>query len=101
MKPLGQHLYQKHPLCLRLPTDLHTAVVQIAARDGLSISEWVRTLIYRHIYNDSPTADDGYMQGRVLGYQAAMQTLRHAFESIPMSIDDAMPLIQAGMRRPG
>jgi hypothetical protein len=92
------HNPRQDPICLRLPPDMRVAVTQLAEQQGLNISEWIRELIYRAIYGEAPGVDQGYMQGRALGFQVALQGLQTALfeaeERLPPSAEAALPFLQ-------
>jgi hypothetical protein len=64
---------KKGPICFRLPDDLHMAINQMAEAQGLTTSELVRDILYRLVYNDVPTVDEGFIAGRTLGLSVALK----------------------------
>lgn len=91
---------KNRPLCIRLSTDLHIAVTQLAQNQGMSISEWVRDMLYRIVYNNAPGVEEGYIQGRQIGVAATFSVIRRAIEQavqeLPTTAEDAIPLTQLG-----
>lgn len=94
------------PLCLRLPDDLHLAVVQLAANAGMNTSEWMRDVLFRVVYGEPPGVDEGYTQGRQIAVAATFAVVREAISqalaSLPATAEEAIPLGQVGSpgRRP-
>jgi len=88
------------PLCVRLPDDLHLAVIQLAQDNGMSPSEWMRDMLFRLIYGAPPGIEEGYLQGRNIGIAAAMKTIhlavKNAIDAMPGTVEEAMPLTQLG-----
>jgi hypothetical protein len=83
-------------ICARLPPDLHAAVAEMASSAGITTSEWVRDMITRIVYGQPPGIDEGYRQGRALGFRMMHLAFRQAWENAPDTIEAAMPIIQAG-----
>jgi len=83
------------PLCVRLPDDLLAAVHQHAEQSGVTTSEWIRDLIFRVVYGEPLGMDEGYVQGRNVGYRILLMACREAWQHAPATIEDAIKLIQA------
>lgn len=49
------------------------AINQMAEAQGLTTSELVRDILYRLVYNDVPTVDEGFIAGRTLGLSVALK----------------------------
>lgn len=84
------------PLCFRLPVDLHQAVEHAAANANMSISEWVRDMLYRVVYADPPGVQEGYLAGRALGLRLMNEQFRQAALALPESVEEAMTLALNG-----
>jgi hypothetical protein len=82
------------PICLRMPQDLHAAIEQLSAQAGLSTSEWIRDVLYRAIYGEPPGENQGYVNGRQIGYQILMLAFRDASRSVPESAEEAMKVLR-------
>jgi hypothetical protein len=89
------------PLCLRLPPDLRAAIASAAEASGLTLSEWVRDMLHRIIYNEPPGIEAGYMQGRALGFtltrSVLLEALGEAAQTVPTSLEEGMARIQRGV----
>jgi hypothetical protein len=92
--------YKNKPLCLRLPDDLHLAVVQLARDANMNTSEWMRDVLFRVVYGEPPGVDEGYAQGRQIATAAALALIRdavlQAVASLPATAEEAIPLTQGG-----
>lgn len=84
------------PLCFRLPPDLHAAVEDAAAAAGITTSEWIRDMLHRLVYGVPPGIEEGYIQGRQLGMRVLQLTVAEAWKAMPITVDDAMAMLQAG-----
>lgn len=84
------------PLCFRLPPDLHAAVASMAENAGISTSEWVRITLHQIVYGQPPGIDDGYIQGRQLGFRVMMLYFNEAWKNKPNTVDEAMAMLQVG-----
>jgi len=86
------------PLCFRLPPDLYAAVTEMAEAEGVTTSEWVRDMLQRIVYGQPPGIDEGYMQGRSLGFRMMHVAFRDAWAQMPTDVHEAMQRIQAEAR---
>ena len=84
------------PLCLRLPADLHAAVVQMAEASQITTSEWVRDMLFRIVYGTPPGIDEGYMHGRALGMRIVHHALKTAADHLPTTAEEAQAMLQLG-----
>ena len=78
------------PVCVRLPLDLHHAVEHAAANANMSVSEWVRDMLYRVVYADPPGIQEGYLAGRSLGLRLMNEQFRQCALALPDSVEEAM-----------
>jgi hypothetical protein len=85
----------KGVLSIRLTPDILAAAAAYAEQAGVSLSEWVREVVYRAVYKEPATMDQGYMQGRAIGYQVVVQTLRQLEENLPPSVEEGSRYLQS------
>jgi|SRR5882672_6919503 len=85
-------MQRRGPLCLRLPEDLQAAVYQLAEENGVSPSEFVRDLIFRVVYGEPLGINEGYMQGRALGFRVLQLALSRL--EMPSTAEDAVQFLQ-------
>ena len=84
------------PRCFRLPPDLDAAIDQAAEAAGITPSEWIRDMLHRIVYGEPPGIEEGYIQGRQLGFRVMQLGLAELWKTLPGNVDDAMGMIQAG-----
>jgi hypothetical protein len=87
------------PVCLRLQADLEAFVRDIAASQGITVSEWIRLLISNAVYGQAPDVDAGYNQGRAFGLKLAHEMIRKAAELMPQTHEEAV--VYFGLAGPG
>jgi len=87
------------PICIRLPPEMETITREIVAAQSITLSEWVRMLIYNAIYGNTPDVNEGYMQARTLALKLATEMLRRANEMLPQNYDEAVSYF--GLAGPG
>lgn len=79
----------KDLICFRLPPDLRTAAENFVAEHGITLSEWCRILMAQAL-GQGVTVDEGYMQGRALGWQVARALLTSASQQLPSTYAEAI-----------
>ncbi|MGH7177181.1 MAG: CopG family transcriptional regulator [Tepidisphaeraceae bacterium] len=79
-----------NPMCLRISDDLRYAVDDLAAKAGLSTSEWIRTALFQIVYGEPPGIDQGYMAGRQIGFRMMQAAFHEAWGIMPTTIEEAM-----------
>lgn len=84
------------PICVRLPPDLLAAVTEMADSSGITLSEWLRDMVARLVYGQPLGIDEGYLQGRALGFRVMHLAFQQAWAQAPKTIAEAMPMLQAG-----
>lgn len=82
-------------ICTRIPDGMDAAVDALVAAQGVSISEWLRNLVYQAVYQQSPTFDDGYFQGKNLGLHYALVRTQEAFRESAQTPEEALAYLQA------
>jgi hypothetical protein len=68
----------------------------MADNAGITTSEWVRDMLQRIVYGQPPGIDEGYMQGRALGFRVMHLAFRNAWDASPTNVDDALAMVTAG-----
>jgi antitoxin component of RelBE/YafQ-DinJ toxin-antitoxin module len=78
---------------LRIPDDLRAALYQAAETHGVTVSEWIRGLIHQAAYNERLGVDDGYAQGKAIGYMIATRIIARGMKdlagNIPATVAEA------------
>jgi len=74
---------------------METAVDSLVAAQGVTISEWLRNLVYQAVYQQSPTFDDGYFSGKNLGLHYAIVRTQEAFREGAQTPEEALAYLQA------
>jgi len=82
-------------ICTRIPDGMDAAVDALVAAQGVSISEWLRNLVYQAVYQQSPTFDDGYFQGKSLGLHYALVVAQEAFRDSAQTPEEALAYLKA------
>jgi hypothetical protein len=83
-------------ICLKLSIDLATALRSRAASENLTISDVLRSMVMEWVYDERPSVDDGYKQGRSIAMKVAHQTVTHLIaDRMPDNFEDAMALINS------
>jgi hypothetical protein len=84
-----------HPtLCFKVPADLHTAIVEMAERSGVTASEWLRDQMHRIVYGEPLGMEQGYIEGRQLGFRTLQLVFKDAWDDMPETIEDAVAKMQ-------
>jgi hypothetical protein len=84
-----------HPtMCFKVPIDLQTAIVAMAERDGVSVSEWLRDKVHRIVYGEPLGMEQGYLEGRQLGFRMLQLLFQQTWDQAPATLEDALQLMQ-------
>lgn len=87
------------PLCIRLPDDIHTAIVAAAKEIGVTSSEYVRDILYRAVYHEPLGIEQGYIEGRQIGFRTLQLVFGDCYEHMPPTVQEAVALVQENARR--
>jgi len=68
------------------------AAAQYAEQAGVSLSEWCREVIYRAVYGEPATMEQGYMQGRAIAYQVFRLAMGEL--EIPATAEEGVRFLQ-------
>ena len=85
----------KRNVCTRIPEGMEAAVDALVASQGIGVAEWLRNLIYQAVYQQSPTFEEGYFQGRNLGLHYALVRAQEAFRNGAQTPEEALAYLQA------
>lgn len=82
-------------ICLKLSIDLATALRSRAASENLTISDVLRSMIMEWVYDERPSVDDGYKQGRSIAMKMAHLTVSKLInDQMPDNFEEAMNILR-------
>lgn len=81
-------------MAFKVPADLHTAIVDMAERNGVTVSEWIRDQMHRIVYGEPLGMEQGYIEGRQLGFRSMQLAFKRAWDLTPEDVESAVVEMQ-------